>query len=173
MNTAKTNPRSGDGNGKTAIRRATEADADAIAALIAERAPDSSLLLLSPAEVRAWIDSFTVAETADGEIVGCVAERGYGDGLVEIRSLAVARSQANKGVGSRLVKRALEQEKANGNTKGIFALTSRTSFFERLGFRIVEKERFPNKIWLDCEKCPKKECCDELAVLFEPETEKK
>jgi len=160
-----------DGAGLIIIRRAVANDAIAIAALIAERAPESSLLLLSPKEVRERIDFFSVAETADSGMAGCVAERDYGDGLVEIRSLAVARNQANKGVGSLLVERIVKRRTADGNTTGLFALTSKTSFFERLGFRIVEKERFPKKIWLDCEKCPKKDRCDELAVLLEPKKE--
>ena len=49
----------------------------------------------------------------------------------------------------------------------VFALTYRANFFCRLGFRIVSKELFPQKIWSDCSVCPKKDRCDETAVLME------
>ena len=40
-------------------------------------------------------------------------------------------------------------------------------FFISLGFKEVEKEMFPEKIWADCLKCAKFNCCDEKAVLFQ------
>ncbi len=49
----------------------------------------------------------------------------------------------------------------------VFALTLRSNFFIRLGFQLVSKERFPEKIWNDCDNCPKQDCCDEDAVLLE------
>src|SRR2546422_7593728 len=30
-------------------------------------------------------------------------------------------------------------------------------FFLRLGFRVVEKEQFPLKVWADCARCPRQD----------------
>ena len=49
----------------------------------------------------------------------------------------------------------------------VFALTYKTAFFERLGFRVVKKIDLPEKIWKDCLKCSKFYHCDEAAVLLE------
>ena len=54
-----------------------------------------------------------------------------------------------------------------GKKARLFALTYRDNFFCNLGFRVVEKTLFPEKIWSDCERCPKKDHCDEIAVLME------
>jgi len=48
----------------------------------------------------------------------------------------------------------------------VFALTYHPRLFERLGFAQVAKERFPQKVWLDCSKCRKREHCDEIALLY-------
>ena len=34
-----------------------------------------------------------------------------------------------------------------------------------MGFHVVDKAGFPQKVWLDCNQCPKQSCCDEIAVL--------
>ena len=39
-------------------------------------------------------------------------------------------------------------------------------FFRRLGFQVVDKYSFPPKIWSDCCVCPKKDHCDETAVMI-------
>jgi len=40
-------------------------------------------------------------------------------------------------------------------------------FFERMGFVVTNRERFPEKVWTDCVICPLKERCDEIAVVLE------
>ena len=61
----------------------------------------------------------------------------------------------------------IREKKEEGIPAKIFALTYRDNFFCNLGFRIVEKDMFPEKIWSDCVLCPKQNCCDEIAVLLE------
>jgi len=53
------------------------------------------------------------------------------------------------------------------HAKRIFALTMRPRLFQRLGFKVVDKELFPQKVWSDCSKCPKRDCCDEVAVSLD------
>ena len=71
-----------------------------------------------------------------------------------------------KGVGAQLAKACLEESKKLG-VKRVFALTFRPDFFERLGFKQVDKSVLPHKIWTDCLKCVKFPDCDEIAVVKE------
>ena len=45
------------------------------------------------------------------------------------------------------------------------ALTYEAAFFESVGFSIVPKPVFPEKVWRDCVSCHKQYCCDEIAVI--------
>ncbi len=38
------------------------------------------------------------------------------------------------------------------------------SFFAKLGFHEVEKEKLPDKALKDCIKCPRQNACDEIAM---------
>ena len=110
------------------------------------------------------LPKFLVAEYA-GSLIGCVALRDFGNSLFEVRSLAVESQMVGKGVGSLLVNSLILDFKLPKKSK-LFALTYRPEFFQRLGFHLVEKELFPQKIWSDCDKCPKKDHCDEQAVMI-------
>ena len=103
----------------------------------------------------------------EGELVGCVAMRDFGNDLLEIRSLVVAPELQNTGVGRALVEYCIQKLRNSRQRFRLFALTLKADFFVRLGFRVVGKELFPEKIWSDCLNCPKKECCDELAVMLQ------
>jgi amino-acid N-acetyltransferase len=45
------------------------------------------------------------------------------------------------------------------------SLTYEQRFFEKLGFEVVPKESLPLKVWSDCVRCPKRDGCDEIAML--------
>ena len=47
----------------------------------------------------------------------------------------------------------------------VFALTYEQRFFEKLGFTVVEKDALPLKVWSGCIKCPKRDGCDEIAMV--------
>ena len=49
--------------------------------------------------------------------------------------------------------------------KKVFALTLATTFFKRLGFKVIDKEKLPMKVWTDCARCTKQDNCDEIAVV--------
>ena len=49
--------------------------------------------------------------------------------------------------------------------KQVCALTLRESFFQRLGFEIVDRWSISPKLWQECIYCPKFHRCDEVAVL--------
>ena len=84
-------------------RKARLPDADAIHGLIRSLSFDGTLLPRSPAEIYENIRDFTVAETDDGEFLGCGALHLYGPHLAEIRSIAVGEKAKGKGAGGYLV----------------------------------------------------------------------
>jgi amino-acid N-acetyltransferase len=120
------------------------------------------MLFRSKAYIFDNLQMFSVAET-DGKVVGCCALTVIWSDLAEIKSLAVAEEYQNKGIGRLLVEKAVEQAKNLGVEK-VFALTLEPAFFEKQGFKIVDKKTLPMKVWSDCARCPKQENCDETAV---------
>lgn len=147
------------------IRKARIEDAPAIAELINHYALQGLMLPKSLLQVYEQLREFVVAEDEDGTIVGCGALRLMWHDLAEIRSLAVAESAQGQGVGRRIVE-ALLDEARELQLARVFALTYQVSFFERLGFQVVPMHIFPQKVWLDCKMCPKRNRCDEVAMLL-------
>jgi amino-acid N-acetyltransferase len=47
----------------------------------------------------------------------------------------------------------------------VFALTYEEKFFSKLGFVTVDKSALPLKVWSACIKCPKRDGCDEIAMV--------
>lgn len=146
------------------IRKAAVEDVPAIYQILATFAEQRLLLPRPQLDILMRIENFYVA-CVDGEVAGCAALRDYGNELYEVRSLAVAERFQNLGLASKIVTAQLES--LAGKNARVFALTYRDHFFQRLGFSVVEKTLFPEKIWSDCERCPKKDHCDEIAVLME------
>ena len=64
--------------------------------------------------------------------------------LGEIRSLAVKKEYQSKGIGKKLVLSLLKEAKEFG-LKEVLVLTYQQKFFEKLGFRVIEKEAVPEK----------------------------
>jgi len=57
------------------------------------------------------------------------------------------------------------EARASGLSEAL-ALTRKPAFFLKLGFVPSEKEHFPLKVWSDCARCPRQNCCDEVAVVL-------
>ena len=85
------------------------------------------------------VSSFFVATTGD-KIIGCCALQVYSKRLAEVRSLAVHPDYQEQRVAAKLVERCTERAREQG-IKELFAVTSRTSFFERLGFATFRREK--------------------------------
>lgn len=83
--------------------------------------------------------SFYVAEQA-GELIGCCALQIYSKRMAEVRSLAVHPDFQERGVASRLVRRCTQRARERG-IRELFAVTSQTAFFERLGFATFRREK--------------------------------
>jgi len=85
------------------------------------------------------VPSFFVAYVGD-ELIGCCALQVYSKRLAEVRSLAVHPDFQDRGVASGLVENCVQRARDRG-IKELFAVTSQTSFFARLGFASFRREK--------------------------------
>ncbi len=148
------------------IRPANLDDVQAILMLIAQNARRGGLLPRGEASIRAHIDNFLIAESANSNsMVGCGSLLPMNTTLVELRSLAVDENARGGGIG-KLIVAALIDEARKRKFGTLFALTRAVAFFEKCGFAVAPKEFFPEKVWNDCVACPLLENCDEVAVML-------
>ena len=147
-----------------AIRKATLAHARGIAALVNLGEREGQLLPRSLESIHVDINDWIVAED-DGRIVGVGSLVEMNHTLVEVRSLAVAPEYRKFGIGGGIVTALVNEARARGRTT-VFALTRAVLFFEKLGFKITDKENFPEKVWRDCSICPVQFACDEVAMVM-------
>ena len=143
-------------------RNATLPDAFAIEQLIHVHVADGTLLPRSLAEICENIRDFVVVEN-EGEIVGCGALHLYGIHLAEVRSITVTNKSKGRGAGRVLIN-ALLKEAQKQSVTCVCLFTRIPSFFAKLGFREVGKEKLPDKALKDCVKCPRQNACDEIAM---------
>ncbi len=144
-------------------RKARLPDAGRIHHIISGFAERGVLLSRSFAEVCENVRDFTVVE-AGGHVLGCGALHRYGSHLTEVRSVAVDPSFQGSGAG-RLLVRALLHEAARHNVTCVCLFTRIPGFFARYGFTVATREQLPDKIYKDCQHCPKLRCCDEVAMV--------
>lgn len=148
------------------VRHAELKDVQRICELLKIYSEQHIVLARDEADVTFYLKNFTVCEI-DGVVQGCAALRDFGNDLYEVRSLVVAPDLKGQGIGRKMIEYQLKVFADTVKTVRIFALTYQVEFFRKMGFEIVEKELFPEKIWSDCVKCSKREKCDEIAVLYE------
>ena len=147
------------------IRPARPEDVPAIQQLVNEHARRGDLLPRTAASIHDTLGDWLIAKDEAGEIVACVSIYHYSPVLAEVRSLAVHDRAKGGGWGSTLLK-ALILEARRRDVVTLFALTRAVRFFQRGGFHISSRERFPEKVWRDCVGCPLFERCDETAVVL-------
>jgi amino-acid N-acetyltransferase len=145
------------------IRRARPSDAPAIHALIHRYAGRDLLLPRPLADIYERIRDFWVAVDG-GQVVGCAALRIWWHDLGEVRSLAVAPDAEGRGHGAKLVE-AVAAEATRFGVRNLFALTRIPGWFSRNGFETVDRAVLYHKVWGDCASCPKRDACDEVAVV--------
>lgn len=144
-------------------RSATVRDVPLIHALISCYAELDRMLFRSMADIYENLQVFQVAEE-DGRVVGCCALKVIWADLAEIQSLAVERASFGKGYGKALIDACSEQARQLG-IRRLFTLTLEPAFFEKTGFRQVDRKTLPMKVWSDCAHCPKQDHCDEIAMV--------
>ncbi len=140
-------------------------DAVAICDIVNYHAERGRMLHTHLERVYDTLRNFLVAEE-DGEVLGCVAIDIAWTDLAEVRSLAVRPGLVGKGIGRALVEASIADARQLG-LRRLFALTYEKGFFERCGFHVVDKDRLPSKVWSDCVLCPKRKCCDEIAMVMD------
>ncbi len=148
------------------VREASERDVKAIFRLLEIYAQKGIVLRRSEADIQFYLGNFVVAEI-DGIVRGCGAVRDFGGDLFEVRSLVVEPGYQGNGIGRAMIEAIVAGLKIRRLNWRLFTLTYQVEFFKALGFIVVNRERFPEKIWSDCAKCDKKHCCDETAMLLE------
>ena len=146
------------------IRTATINDVPRIQEVINSHAELGRMLFKSLAQLFEDLRDFAVYEDEDGRVVGCAAVTIIWADLAEVRSLAVDEKTLGRGIGRRLVEWCVEEARRL-QIRRLFALTYEQRFFERLGFEVVHKDTLPLKVWSDCVRCPKRDGCDEIAMV--------
>jgi amino-acid N-acetyltransferase len=148
------------------IRKARISDVRSVHVLVMHFADQGLLLPRSLSEIYDHLRDYTVMKTSDNNIVGVVALNICWEDLAEVKSLAVREDYQEQGIGRQLVEHCLSEAVVLGIYR-VFTLTYQPKFFEKLGFKLVDKNSLPHKIWADCIKCPKFPDCDEIALLAE------
>jgi amino-acid N-acetyltransferase len=147
------------------IRKAHMCDVPLIHDLVNRFAEEELMLSVSRVDLYDRLRDFFVFE--DGEkVIGCAALHFTWENLAEVRSLAVRRDSQKKGVGKALVERALAEAREFECSR-VFTLTFVPAFFEKLGFRRIDKAELPHKVWADCIKCPKFPDCNEISLALD------
>ena len=148
------------------IRRATATDVERIQQLITAHSNQGLMLPRSRYKVFSRLQGFVVAEDDQQQIVACGALVILWGDLAEIQSLAVAAHKIGQGYGKRVVQELIDHARALEIPK-VLTLTYQVEFFAKLGFVVTDKDAVPRKTWGECLECPKLECCDETAMIYQ------
>lgn len=159
------------------VHKAHLQDARNIFDLVNSLSGDGTLLRRSYAEICENIRDFTVAERvpeahdpdAEPEFLGCGALHLYGPHLAEVRSIVVRKKARGTGAGAALL-RALIAEGEEHQVASVCLFTRLPDFFGHFGFRVAERDAMPDKIYKDCQTCPRLYACDEVAMVRGPLT---
>jgi amino-acid N-acetyltransferase len=170
------------------IRKARVQDARNIYDLVNSLSGDGTLLRRNYAELCENIRDFTIAERLLAapepgepsplgiyaqplddryEFLGCGALHLYGPHLAEVRSIVVKPEAKGLGAGGRLI-RSLIEEASDHSIMSVCLFTRLPDFFEHFGFREANREAMPDKIYKDCQTCPRLYACDEVAMVRGP-----
>lgn len=145
------------------MRKAKLQDAVNIFDLVNSLSGDGTLLRRSYAEICENVRDFAVAESGSGIFLGCGALHLYGPHLAEVRSIVVKPEAKGQGAGGKLL-RALLNEAEDQGVSCVSLFTRIPDFFFHFGFRVVDRTTLPDKIYKDCQNCPRLYACDEVAM---------
>ncbi|HEY4358974.1 MAG TPA: GNAT family N-acetyltransferase [Acidobacteriaceae bacterium] len=153
------------------VHKARLQDAQDIYDLVNSLSGDGTLLRRSYAEICENVRDFTVVSraTPEGEstFMGCGALHLYGPHLAEVRSIVVKPEFRGLGAGDDLLE-ALIEEAEEHKVMSVCLFTRIPTFFEHLGFRVADRTAMPDKIYKDCQTCPRLYACDEVAMVRGP-----
>ncbi|MHB8125489.1 MAG: N-acetyltransferase [Desulfitobacteriaceae bacterium] len=150
------------------LRRAKLGDVEIMMSLINNYAEQGLMLPRSRNMLYENIREFLLAEE-NNQIVAVASLHVIWNDLAEIRALAVLTEFKGIGIGTQLVKTLINEALDLGCSK-VFALTYQTEFFKRCGFHVINKDEMPPKVWKECINCIKFPNCDEIAMIYSPNT---
>lgn len=146
------------------VRLATLADVDSLMDMIEYWAKQGQNLPRKRNDIIRGIQTFAVC-VKNEKVVGCACLYVYDSGLAEIRSLGVSPVIQRQGQGRAIVNYLLKRA-SKMFIQRVFVLTRSPEFFSKVGFQKTVIEALPEKILKDCENCPKREKCDEVAYIY-------
>jgi amino-acid N-acetyltransferase len=121
------------------VRRARTSDVPKIVELVEPLVARRILLGKERVDLYGSVQEFRIAESADGEVIGCGALHVMWEDLGEVRTLAVDDAWLGQGVGHALLD-ALEQDARELGLSRLFCLTFEVHFFSRHGFEDMGSE---------------------------------
>ncbi|MDJ1370919.1 amino-acid N-acetyltransferase [Gulosibacter molinativorax] len=121
------------------IRPARTDDVVGIQALIQPMVDQNILLGKGLVVLYEAVQEFVVAETPDGDLVGCGALHVLWRDLGEVRTIASSPAVRGQGVGHAMLERLMVDARELGLER-LFCLTFETEFFGRHGFRAVDEQ---------------------------------
>jgi argininosuccinate lyase/amino-acid N-acetyltransferase len=148
----------------TSVRRARMSDSAVIFELVNYWANKGEILPRSQDNIIHDIQNFVVAEVG-GQVVGCASLYIYEKCLAEIRSIVVDKDCHQQGQGVALVQYLLEFAHQM-ELKDIIVLTYIPTYFEKLGFGIIEKSSLADNIIEDSEPTELKDPNSEVAMKY-------
>jgi argininosuccinate lyase / amino-acid N-acetyltransferase len=146
------------------VRRAKMTDVDQILRIVSYWSEKGETLPRSRDNIIHDIQNFVVAEV-EGAVIGCACLYIYQTGLAEVRSVGVDVDVQGKGQGRAMIQYLLEQAR-HIELKRVIVLTRVPDFFAKLGFIRTAMASLPEKVMKDCDICPKKHACDEVAMEY-------
>lgn len=147
------------------IRKPRLTEIVAMKALLDEAATEGHVLPRSLAEMFENARDFQVYVDEKG-VGGMTALHIDLQDLAEVRSLVVRKDLRHSGVGTRLATAALDEARQMGIER-VYVFTRIPTFFQKLGFVIVERSDLPYKAFKDCLRCPLYAHCDEIPLIYD------
>jgi amino-acid N-acetyltransferase len=145
------------------VDRAKVSDATSMHQMISHFADKGEILPRALSEIYEDIRDYFVVRKGN-QVIACAALHVTWVDLAEIRSLAVDEKEQNQQIGSLLIQACLEEAKELGIPR-VFCLVRKPAFFEKHGFKLIDKMELPQKVWAECYRCPKFPNCDEVALI--------
>ena len=148
------------------VEKAKINDAQRIHELVNSFADKGEILPRALSEIYENLRDFFVVRDKNNQLIGCVALHINWADLAEVKSLAVSEDKQAKGLGSVLIEACLDEARELG-IPTVFCLSYKPAFFEKYNFRRVDKMELPRKVWSECYRCPKFPDCDEVALIYQ------
>jgi len=145
------------------LRKPKLTEVESLKALLDGGVDSGDILPRDLAELYTNVRDFYVYVDEQG-LGGCSALHIDMVDLAEVLSLVVRPDLRGKGVGGVLLNAVVEEARRLDIAR-VYALTRVPPFFLRHGFRIVDKQELPYKVFKDCMRCPLFPGCDEVAMV--------